>query len=1176
LEDPNDDLVVVFTNLTFQNITFRNSGNLMNLDHLMNSQLIIQDSYFYDLDSAGLLIASSSAQESGSKTKVKIINTKFDNFESLSGSIISVYEGSVVEIQNWTFTNLSTMSNGAVIFAGNRQADISIYDSSFMNNSAFEGAIFNIEQESIVKWHNWTISNNYAIKSGVVKINTNGYFEFYNTVITKNYAKNNPISLLLDWVNISIFNNCTIYDNAMVTIDEAVEEFSTGWSKLCFIGQNLKNFIIDYTQHLNNEPPTSSLIQLIFASVKISNSSHIYSQSSIVKAFLSTITIENSTINDISMTESAIEGVSSTIEFSKMTINNITSSEQGSFIVISLNSHFIAKNVEYNSGNWGLFDLRSSEIDVEDVQFDGVKEARFLFDVYDSEKATLDNITVSNSSSEETSLVKIRNSKNVSWSNISFSDIDQIAIYIEESFLTKMKNISVSDSQKAFLIKNSQIDMIRDSTFLNNGKRANYKGGAIEMMDSHISIVNSTFINNTAESGGGIYFDWSSLSLCDLVVSNSTFELNRATNKGGGIFYNYKRPTLTSINNVNNSAFYGPDLASYAVKIRMQGSNSDSMVLNDVGPNVVIGKFSLELLDYDNQVMVLNNINQIVISSINSNEASIQGTNAALLREGVGTFDLLKSLAVPGTRGAKMRASSKAINSAKIIQVYGSLISDNLITFNFRNCTPGEHIQNTNRWVQWSVGTYSLKWNSLSCILCIDDATCEGGEVISVDKEFWRYSTNSTKVVECLHKSACEGGYFPQNNHPVSCKEGYEGILCLDCQIVNGVKYQRMSGFGWSKCMNTALNTFSVAAVILLVFWFFMVLIVINARKTKESKSSVMLRILTNYIQFITLSFSYSSKFPATLLSFLLPIERLGSSTDTFLSFDWFVEDYELRAFFPSNAFLKIFLIGFLPIILTAIVSIIWIVVHFVKRKWASDLKRWIMISFITIVFIMHPKLTEKSLGMFKWVEIDDGKSRVLIDTNISCYSYEHFHWIVVLAFPIITVWVVGAPLTAFVLLYKNIKKGDSNKVNQYLLILYQGLKHDKFYWEFVNTIRKTIFLALLILRDTPKIFFGIVFLVLTARLQSWLTPFKDEENNRIEIHGLTASMIILTSALVFQEEHSMSVFNTIAVIVILGFNISFIIEWLYKLCTANSERYKFAKHVSKMTFTNIILHLDG
>jgi hypothetical protein len=145
-----------------------------------------------------------------------------------------------------------------------------------------------------------------------------------------------------------------------------------------------------------------------------------------------------------------------------------------------------------------------------------------------------------------------------------------------------------------------------------------------------------------------------------------------------------------------------------------------------------------------------------------------------------------------------------------------------------------------------------------------------------------------------------------------------------------------------------------------------MLLIIINIRKTKESELSVIIRILTNYLQLISTSMTFDVSFPSSMTDIFLPINRIGSSSDTFLSFDCFITDYTIKGPFPSNAFFKLFLTDLLPLILICIVSSIWVVVYFIKRKWVRSLKKYIVVSFVSILFFLHPKLTESSLGIFR------------------------------------------------------------------------------------------------------------------------------------------------------------------------------------------------------------------
>jgi hypothetical protein len=116
-----------------------------------------------------------------------------------------------------------------------------------------------------------------------------------------------------------------------------------------------------------------------------------------------------------------------------------------------------------------------------------------------------------------------------------------------------------------------------------------------------------------------------------------------------------------------------------------------------------------------------------------------------------------------------------------------------------------------------------------------------------------------------------------------------------------------------------------------------MYLIVINIQKTKESQLSILLRILANYLQLISVTLSFNLNYPDGLTNLLFPIERVGSPSDSFLSFDCFIKDYEIKGFTPSNTIFKIFLTGLLPILLIFLTSIIWMGLSF--TKWAVDLE---------------------------------------------------------------------------------------------------------------------------------------------------------------------------------------------------------------------------------------------
>ena len=72
----------------------------------------------------------------------------------------------------------------------------------------------------------------------------------------------------------------------------------------------------------------------------------------------------------------------------------------------------------------------------------------------------------------------------------------------------------------------------------------------------------------------------------------------------------------------------------------------------------------------------------------------------------------------------------------------------------------------------------------------------------------------------------------------------------------------------------------------ILAFAYLLVLIVTTIRKKKENQTSILLRIMTNYLQLIATAYSFNLRFPESFIEIFGSVEILGSSSDAFLSFD--------------------------------------------------------------------------------------------------------------------------------------------------------------------------------------------------------------------------------------------------------------------------------------------------
>ena len=217
-------------------------------------------------------------------------------------------------------------------------------------------------------------------------------------------------------------------------------------------------------------------------------------------------------------------------------------------------------------------------------------------------------------------------------------------------------------------------------------------------------------------------------------------------------------------------------------------------------------------------------------------------------------------------------------------------------------------------------------------------------------------------------------------------------------------------------------------------------------------------------------------------------------STEAFLSFDCFITSYNITGPFPSNKIFKVFLTALLPLILLILFWIIWMILRVIWKRLVPDLSRNIAISFISIIFLLHPRLVQNSIVMFQWVKVDIGDIRAKVNLEEQWFSSNHIKWILTIAFPILGIWVFAMPITALILLFKYFKKDENNKVKQYFLILYQGLRPEIFYWEFINTFSKSIilliFIALSFLNQNVKIAISTIYLVGIIRLEMKVSPY--------------------------------------------------------------------------------------
>ena len=82
------------------------------------------------------------------------------------------------------------------------------------------------------------------------------------------------------------------------------------------------------------------------------------------------------------------------------------------------------------------------------------------------------------------------------------------------------------------------------------------------------------------------------------------------------------------------------------------------------------------------------------------------------------------------------------------------------------------------------------------------------------------------------------------------------------------------------------LNIIRITFIILAILAFLTVLILININKKSESQVSTLMRILTNYLQVISVTLAMNANYPDQIHDIFAVGQLIGSSSESFVSFD--------------------------------------------------------------------------------------------------------------------------------------------------------------------------------------------------------------------------------------------------------------------------------------------------
>lgn len=108
----------------------------------------------------------------------------------------------------------------------------------------------------------------------------------------------------------------------------------------------------------------------------------------------------------------------------------------------------------------------------------------------------------------------------------------------------------------------------------------------------------------------------------------------------------------------------------------------------------------------------------------------------------------------------------------------------------------------------------------------------------------------------------------------------------------------------------------------------------------------------------------------------------------------------------------------------------------------------------------MYPSISNLSFSLFNCFSLDDGRSYLRRDFEITCMTKEHIRMALAIGIPYIFFWVIAFPVYMFKKLYSMREKFNDKYVIVNYGLFFIGLQDNAFFWEVViSNIRKLMFI---------------------------------------------------------------------------------------------------------------------
>ena len=241
--------------------------------------------------------------------------------------------------------------------------------------------------------------------------------------------------------------------------------------------------------------------------------------------------------------------------------------------------------------------------------------------------------------------------------------------------------------------------------------------------------------------------------------------------------------------------------------------------------------------------------------------------------------------------------------------------------------------------------------------------------------------------------------------------------MCDSCSVVNGIQYVKISENTCGECPPLWQSLIKIIEIFIGVLFGIYLLIYFNLRTSQESDTSVILRIATNYFQITTTVGAMNFSWPDSFKSFLGAFDVIGSSMESFISLECFLQQSFFSEKDSSSYYFKAVFVTITPLIMTLIYLIVFKILQLIRGKSKEEYHRWVTVASIVVLFTILPTMTKFLFGLFNCIELDSNEYWLITDLQVKCWEGGHLTYSLAIGFPAILTWIVMVPLLGLALI---------------------------------------------------------------------------------------------------------------------------------------------------------------